>query len=216
MVKYAFCTLNLLLWIMTGWSQDSCKAFTSFRNLKLNKYQWCKEVAKVQPINNLHFSSQENECYFFIPHNKRSISYYLKMYVCLDYQDAIYLNASRIGLGIGFNKVLTKGKYWVVLAVNPQHNSESLDLKFDNTTGFFMPDSSAVNSRHYMYYAIDTSNMSNTPLTFAGMLKILSPFPSLQRQFVADKYNDEPMILLAYVQELNRYIAYFGDKKQQE
>lgn len=194
-------------------SSDTCKVFTSWRNVQHNKYQEATDFDMVQPVNNVHFSQQENEIYFFKKYNKRSLPFILKSYNMIAFKDDIYLNAERLGIGFGFNKLLTDGRYWVVMSAKPQHATGNLDIKYDDSTGMFIPDSTSINIRHYMYYAIDTKNMETTALTFAGMLKILSQYPSLQMQFVKDKYNDEPSRIIAYVQELNRYINYFEQRK---
>ncbi len=202
-----FCVNPYLVWSQTN--DDSCVAYTSIRNIKKQVAETSCHFALVSPNNNVHFSKHENEYYIYKPYDKRSLSYYLTKYVVVFTKGHWYVNMERLGIGQGFSKVLTQGEYWVVLSAMGNHEPEEPELKYDEQTGLFTPVGIQPQVRKYMYYALDSKTLEKTPLTFAGMLKLLSKYETLQLQFVKDKYNDDPYVIIQYVNELNRYIKHF-------
>lgn len=189
------------------------KIFSTNKSLQSDKFQSVNDIYKVQAISKDHKVYHHNEYYFYKKNDKRSLAYIQKTAAYILYDDTMYVNSSRLGLGVGFNKVWTSGQFWAIQTANPVQDNEHFDIKYNNQTGHFEADTSKKVVRQYMYYALDTKSFQLTALTFAGMLKILNAYPNLQLQFVKDKYNDDPFVILAYVQELNRYIKYFENKK---
>jgi hypothetical protein len=204
-----------LLLLPNVWEQSEMsktKVYTSLKNLKQDKAMFIPALQKVVPKNNMHFSKEVNESYFFIKNQPHSIYKISTQYVAIIHDDTLYLNMDRLRLGEGFAKILTQGKYWVVQAANIIYHSdeqERTDLIYESSSGTYKPTDHNGLSRKYMYYAIDSKTFDKIPLTFAGMIKILSFNEPLQIQFVKDKYNDDPYVMMQYVQEINRYINYF-------
>lgn len=197
-------------------AQDSCYAFTSIKNYTRHNINKTCNWEYVQPLNNNHFAYQENEFYFFEPFDKRSLQYILRTYLLIYRQQTWYINTERLGIGRGFARVHTTGRYWVIKASIPQVNQDNLSLKYNGTTGKFEQLTDVSNTRKMMYYAVHSGTMETTALTFAGMLKLLNPYETLQLQFVKDKYNDDPIVIISYIEEINRYIDFAEKQKQQQ
>gem|GEM_PF-1322749 len=197
-------------------AQDSCYAFTSIKNYTRHNINKICNWEYVQPLNNNHFADQENEFYFFEPFDKRSLQYILKTYLLIYQQQAWYINTERLGIGRGFARVQTSGRYWVIKASTPQVNQENLALKYNESDGKFEQLTNVPNIRKIMYYAVNSVTLETTPLTFAGMLKLLNPYETLQMEFVKDKYNDDPYVIISYIKEINRYIDFSEKQKQQQ
>lgn len=217
-MSYRFWLILILAGLLPGavTAQDSCYAFTSIKNYTKHNINKTCNWEYIQPLNNNHFAYQENEFYFFEPYDKRSLQYILRTYLLIHWQQGWYINTERLGIGRGFAKVQTSGRYWVIKASIPQVNQENLSLKYNETDGRFEQLTDVPNIRKSMYYAVHSGSLETTPLTFAGMLKLLNPYETLQLQFVKDKYNDDPFVIIAYINEINRYIDFAEKQKQQQ
>lgn len=176
--------------------------YTSVRNLIKQSSAASCAFEKVAPLNINNKGLQQGEAYFYKKREKNSIHYISQTYVAIQHQDTLYLNCEKLSIGSGFARVLSQGKYYVVLAATPQKKANDLDLKYEDATGIFEPKSDAVNVRQFMMYAVDAKTFKKTALTFAGMIQLTSAYPDLQLQFVKDAYNDQWSVILGYVQLL--------------
>jgi hypothetical protein len=219
LIRYWIFFVVIHIIMHTSYAQDSCVAYTSIKSYTQNQANKICEWAYVQPLNNNKIVVEDdNEYYFFEPGDKKSLLYILRTYLLIHHNNQWYVNTERLGLGKGFAKVLITGKYWVIKSCSPQINQDNLSLRYNKNNGKFEPLQHTTNARQYMYYAIHSESLAPTPLTFAGMLQLLSPYEALQYQFVKDKRNDHPHIIIAYIKEINSYINFQEqqDKEQRK
>jgi len=190
----------LISLVETTYATDAC--YSSFKKLQKKTSSSNCTFEKATPINANNKGIIQGETYFYKRNDKNSLNYASQAYVGIVHQDSLYLNCDKLGIGTGFAKVLSQGKYYIILAAIPQKKSYDLDLTYVTETGTFEPKKDAINIRQFMMYAIDAQTFKKTALTFAGMLKLTAEFPELQLKYVKDPYNDQWSTTLEYIQQL--------------
>lgn len=196
--------ISLLLPMVVAAQENLPKegCYKNLRELRDNKPSDKLELNMVKPEN-----SNNHEYYFYSNNNLNTSNGILKKYTAISISGNLYINCERLAVGSGFALVLDYGKYILFQATIVQitgDNATNISVKKDTLTGQYTSYNNNPNGRHHLMYALEVATGKKTPLTFGGMLQILSPYPDLQLEYVRATEMDENETIINFVKKVNK------------
>ncbi len=143
-----------------------------------------------------------------IPESKKKV---WRSCLAISAPEGLFINGKKLGVGLGFSKVLVVGKYLAFKAsLLPEHEKEhkygtgTIGILLEGYYGDYETANEGKTKVQFDFiWALNTETGKKIMLTYGGMTELLEPFPELKKQFMEDAGKDKEEVILQYIRKAN-------------